>query len=94
MNWCLKPVVEAAACSIQNRFVANRQLLQNAVDLDFYSRRESLRYQEAMDDGNLSFLDSLDTLSFSHKGLINNMPVMTLLDYAMAFPSVSHAWVL
>ena len=42
-DWCLKPAVEAATCSIQNGFVANRQLLQSAVDFDLYSRHESLR---------------------------------------------------
>ena len=58
INWIIKPVVEKAACSLQNGFVGGRQLIQNAVDLDFKARQDSLLFQQAMDDGNLCFSSS------------------------------------
>ena len=79
--------MEIPASRSQYGFVAKRQLLQNAVDLDFFSRRETLECQQAVDDRNLSFLDPLDALFSSHRDLINILPVMLLFDYAMAFPS-------
>ena len=55
ISWSNKPVVEKAACSLQNRFVGGRQLIQNTLGLDFKARQDSLLFQRAMDDGNLCF---------------------------------------
>ena len=38
INWCISPVVKACAIFMQRGFVGDRQLLQNAVDLDQASR--------------------------------------------------------
>ena len=95
-NWIINPVVEKTACSSQNGFAAGRQLLQNAVDLDFKARQDSLLFQQAMDDGNLCFSSSfsdLSNLSIAHRDILNSLPITVLFDYAMAFPSVCHAWV-
>ena len=34
-----------------------------------------------------------ECLSIAHRGLLNSLPLTVLFDYAMAFPSVCHAWV-
>ena len=90
MKWCIKPVVELAACKIQNGFAAKRQLIQNTVDLDYYGRREALRSQHAMDDRKLSY--GFPGLPIP-QGPFKSDSYFDAFDYAMAFPSVSHAWV-
>ena len=44
LNQAIGPVVQAHASRTQNGFVAGRQLLQNAVDLDFQGRRLAMEY--------------------------------------------------
>ena len=84
INWIIKPVVERAACSIQNGFVGGRQLIQNPVDLDFRARQDSLLFQQAMDDGNMC-----SNIIFSNRGLSNSLPLtvcyLTMLWHSLVF---------
>ena len=89
-NTIIKPVVEKAAEVSQRGFVANRQLVQNAVDLDFSSRLDALEYTHTQDLKGFNFWSELMVTQF---GLLNSIPVALLFDYASAFPSVSHAWI-
>ena len=96
IQWIIEPVVEGAACTPQIGFAGGRQLIQNVVDLDFTLRRDSLLYQQAMDDGNICLnhdFSSCSCLSVVHRDLLNSIPITILFDFAMAFPSVSRAWV-
>ena len=87
INWCISPVVKACAISMQRGFVGDRQLLQNAVDLDQASRVAAHLYSAGDDACKFS------EILFSRPDIdIGNVPVTVLWDYVAAFPSVAHAW--
>ncbi len=48
-NFCVSPVVQNAACDLQNGFVAERQLVQNPVGLDWHARMSALEYGASND---------------------------------------------
>ena len=86
-NQAISPVVQACASKIQRGFVNDRVLVQNVVDLDFASRAGALRY-----GGSKHGYDFDSDLSIRRDGCIGRLPVLTLYDFASAFPSVAHAW--
>ena len=89
-NWIIKPVVETAACSLQNGFTKGRIFLNNVIDLDATARIDALDFCGIAEQAGLGFGASL---GLAHKDLVNVMPVLMLFDYLSAFPSVSHAWI-
>ena len=90
LNWCVHPIVPKTACSLQRGFVAGRQLVQNPVDLDFAARLDALRFS-ADPSHNLGFMSKL---SIKKVGLVGSIPIMLLFDFAAAFPSVRHRWLM
>ena len=78
----------ACASVLQRGFISGRQLLQNVVDLDVHSRINALQLQQSQ---NHSFYQEFNE-AVQH--LIKCIPVTVLFDYASAFPSISHKWIL
>ena len=88
LNHSITPTISACASALQRGFVPGRQLLQNAVDLDFWTRKFAMLYHESLGSSHLSFdRDILECLS-----AISGLPIAIMFDYAAAFPSVAHAW--
>jgi len=50
-NWIIKPVVEEAACKVQNGFTRGRQFLNNVVDLDAAARKDVHNFNGDVSDG-------------------------------------------
>lgn len=73
--------------------MSGRGLTQNAVEKDHASRRDAIRFRKAMDNASLSLNSSWSSSSVVHGKLLNYHRVTVLFKSAMAFPSVSHAWV-
>jgi len=95
-NWIIKPVVEEAACKVQNGFTKGRQFLNNVVDLDAAARKDVHNFNGDVSDGQFQTArhpNFNDSLKLTHRDLLNHMPLLLLFDYAAAFPSVSHAWI-
>ena len=66
--------------------------MQNPVDLDYASMRHALRFLQAMADRNSGLSSVLRKFSVVRRGLLIALPISLLLDFAIAFPSVSNAW--
>ena len=90
LNWCIHPIIVKTACSLQRGFVAGRQLVQNPVDLDFYARVDALKFSA----GPHHKLQFMSDLSIKKLGLVSTIPIMLLFDFAAAFPSVRHKWLM
>ena len=88
-NYAILPTVQVSASQLQRGFVPGRQLAQNCIDLDFAARFASLKF---MTD-NLSWRFNLSLLALTLSQFFN-LPFLALFDYAAAFPSVAHAWIL
>ena len=67
----------------------------SAVDLGYAARRQAIVFYRSQDDRNSVFNSHTEfsNLNMVHRDLINVLPVSVLFDCAMAFPSVSHAWI-
>ena len=75
-----KPVLSASACSSQNGLVPGRQLLDTVVDLDGAARVYSHLFL-----GNSKKLPIFKN--------IGGIPILLLLDFVTACPSIAHEWV-
>ena len=80
-NWCLKPVIPEGAEQSHAGFVANRQLVQNVVDLDFENRTVALAFQR--DFPASSFGDELVVICL---GLMNSIPPPPPLFECLQYP--------
>ena len=87
LNHSLAPVVAKNASKLQNGFVLGRQLVQNVVDLDYYSREHAM-CDLAQAEGSFDSRNLKDALP----SLISGLPLAVMFDFAAAFPSVAHAW--
>ena len=67
---------------------ADRQLVQNVVDLDAVGRTAALNSQIKEDQYGFN-----ESISAGRPGLVNRIPLLLLLDYAAAFASVAHEWI-
>ena len=68
-------------------------MIQNVVDLDSAARRDAFILGLSLDGRSLSFTSECVFSNVVHKDFVSCLPVRVLFDFAMAFPSVSHAWV-
>jgi len=80
---CIKPVTCANTNRMQRGFVPGRQLVQNVVDTDTYSRIAAMRCMFSRDAPFSCML---------HPEHVANLAVTTFFDFTAAFPSVSHDW--
>ena len=70
------------------RFLTNRQLVQNVADLDTSGRKAALEFQ--MKEDRYGFVGSIVV---GRPGLVSKIPLLLLLGYATAFASVAHEWI-
>ena len=74
------PTVESFFCMLQRRLIPGRQLVQNAGDLDYYSRKHA---SEFLWQTNPKYQDCADNCS---KWCLEALPLALLCDFAAAFP--------
>ena len=86
LNKCILPTVIACCCILQRGFVPGRQLIQNAVDLDFHPRANAFSFYGHT---GMQYQDSIDA---ALHWILNFLPLTVLFDFAAAFPSVAHRW--
>ena len=89
INFAILPTLMASASALQRGFVPGRQLAQNVVDLDFWGRLYALRFCTNHDKWRYNLSIALTAIAS-----ICDFPIIALFDYASAFPSVAHAWIL
>ena len=65
-------------------------MMQNVVDLDHQSRKDALTFGGDRRHP-YSFLADLNLM---RRGMVNFIPILLLFDFAAAFPSVSHLWLM
>ena len=75
LSLVIKAVVETAACSLQSGLVGGPQLVQNAVDLNYDSRRHCVEVRQVMADGNACFSNVSSSLSVCLRGLLNALAI-------------------
>ena len=80
INRSIIPAVGNGTHKSQRGFVPGRQLIQNAVDLDYHARMFAL---QAYSHNSESSAFEFDMCRFA---------VLAFFDFAAAFPSVAHAW--
>ena len=75
--------------------VAGRQLIPNAVDLDFAAKSQTIVFCKSQDDrtGVFEFGSESSSHNLVHRDPVDKMPISVLFDFAMAFPTASHAWI-
>ena len=80
------------AIKLQTGFIWMRQMLQNAIDLDFFGRADTLQYIDNYSNGYPEWEFKHRPLNINDLDNLGNIPILGLFDYAAAFPSVAHAW--
>ena len=78
LNFAVARAVANAACYAQRGFIAGRQMSQNVLDLDSTSRLASMLWEARPDTHHID----------------RHIPVVILLDFAAAFPSIAHSWLI
>ena len=73
------------------RFKKGRQFLNNVVKLDHTERVDAMVFGDSLMDAGKGFHS--DARLF-HRDLIDSTPLLLLFDYAAAFPSAAHTWIL
>jgi hypothetical protein len=84
INYCITPAIKEGAIDTQRGFIGDRQLAQNAIDLDYGARKNAFEYFGTM--------SKLAMIHIPTIGVVGSLPFLILFDYASAFPSVAHAW--
>lgn len=82
----LSPALQTHGSQLQRGFIQGRQLLDNPVILDTHSRINAMRCTAAR--GHANFSELLPTHS------VAKLAVTALFDYAHAFASVKHSWIM
>jgi hypothetical protein len=105
INNCSKPMLSRSACHLQRGFVPQRQLVHNVLDVDTAARifgaagHHEFGENESAQDFSSPPAGKLQVASAKgkdHHTLLRPSlcPVIALFDYAAAFPSVIHAWIM
>jgi len=88
LNFCISPSVSHGAIDTQRGFIHGRQLVQNVLDLDFHLRAMAFGFRQDHS------VHSPGTIEVPTIGIAATIPLGVLYDFASAFPSVGHEWLL
>jgi len=92
LNYCISPAISASAIDMQRGFIHGRQLAQNVIDLDFSSRMFALDFYSGISNPTPMGIDTFEMFVVPSAGIVKDLPLTVLFDFASAFPSVAHAW--